>query len=183
MASYYEIIIKGDSDVVDAYLRGFLAGRGIKSGFFFSREWPFHLEKIRERLKYRGGVEHVVCVSQLRQTIVGSIDNSSVDIEVKETRKIKSCSFHFDFKTANRQTAGAIKRTLRNLPDGVELEDFDPAETVHPSGKGVEVYTPLHEYEFSGEGLIRGDVEGVLKMHKRMRENESYRSEDIDIHA
>lgn len=183
MADYYEIIIRGDANVVDAYLKGFLAGRGIKSGFFFSREWPFHLKHVWERLKYRGEVEHVVCVAGLRQTISGSIDRSNVDIEVKEMRKIESMSFHFDFKTANRKAGAAIKRALRSLPPGVAIEDLDPVESVRPDARGAEGYAPLHDYEFEGKGVVTGDVDGVLKMHKRLSGNDSFRVEDIDIHA
>jgi hypothetical protein len=183
MATYHEIIIKGDGAVVDAYLKGFLAGRGIKSGFYLSREWPFHRKSIYERFKYHGEVEHVICVGKLKQTIVGSINKSDVDIEVKETREIESICFRFDFKTANRDVGGTIKRSLRNLPDGVQIEDLDPVERVYPDGKGVEAYAPLHEYEFTGKGVARGDVEGVLKLHKRFRESNSFRTEEIEINA
>jgi hypothetical protein len=183
MATYHEIIIKGDGALVDAYIKGFLSGRGIKSGFYFSREWPFHLPSLRERFKYHGEVEHVICVARIRQTIVGSINKSDLDIEVAETRKIESLSFQFDFETAHRQTAASIKRTLAKLPEGVMLEDFEPVETVHPSGKGVEGYAPLHEYEFEGHGTARGDVDGVLRLHRRLRENTCFRTRDIEIHA
>lgn len=183
MASYHEIIIKGDGAVVDAYLKGFLAGRDIKSGFYFSREWPFHMRNLMERFKYHGEVEHVICTSKLKPVIVRSVDKSDVDIEVKEARKITSTSFKFDFETANRQAAGGIKRALRNLPDGVKLEDFDPEEIVDPSGKGVEAYTPVHEYQFLGRGLARGDVEGVLKLHKRLSDNTCFHVDDINVHS
>lgn len=183
MATYHEIIIKGDDNVVDGYLKGFLAGRGVKAGCYFSKDWPFRLGHVREIIKYRGPVVHVICSGSLRATITSAINNSDLEIEVEKTRKIGSLAFGFNFTTANRGVATKIKRTLSRLPDGVKLEGYEPVESVDPDAKGVEAYSPVHEYEFKGEASARGDVDGVLKLYRKLTENRAFRVEEIDIIA
>lgn len=183
MATYHEIIIKGDDNVVDGYLKGFLAGRGVKSGFYFSKDWPFRLGHIREIIKYRGPVVHVICSGSLRATITSAVDKSDLEIEVETTRKIDSLSFGFNFMAANREVAASIKRTLGRLPAGVKLEDYAPEESVDPDAKGVEAYSPVHDYEFKGEGKARGDVDGVLALYRKLTENRAFRVEEINIIA
>jgi hypothetical protein len=63
----------------------------------------------------------------------------------------------------------------------VKLVDYEPKEIVDPGAKGVEVYTPAHEYEFKGKGHIRGEVPGVLDMHKRLSDIGAFHVDKIEI--
>jgi len=181
MAVYHEIIIKGNYDAVRCYLRGFLAGRDVKSGYYFGGEWPFQLHFLRELIKFHGEVTHLLCTGSLKPTVVSAIKKADDDFEVKETRKVTAVAFDFDFRTANRKVADTVKGALEKLPRGVKLVDYEPKEIVDPGAKGVEVYTPAHEYEFKGKGRIRGEVPGVLDMHKRLSDIESFRLDKIEI--
>ena len=182
-AIYYEYTIKGDEDALCAYLDGFLRGKGIKEGYFFTKDHPFQSHQIKEMIKYHGAVGHLICQSKLRQLVQSAIrQDNKLGFEVKDTRKIKNCSFHFEFETANRTVAGTIKRALAKLVPGVDLIDYDPEEVVDPKAKGPEGYAPLHSYTFKGAGLVEGDIAGVLKTHTRLSKNEFIDCEDIEVH-
>lgn len=184
-ASYYEFVIKGDEEVVCAYLEGYFRGKGIKEGYFFSKDKPLHFHHLREMIRYHGEVAHVICHSKLRPAIHSAIKQGGKQFgfEVKETRKISKASFRFKFETANRQVAGTIKRALNNRSAGVDLVDYEPQEEVDPGAKGPEGYAPLHTYTFRGEGTVEGDVAGVLKTHEKLCANEFICCDDIEIHA
>lgn len=182
--NYYEYIIKGDEDTLCAYIGGFLRAKGIKEGCFFSKDCPFHRHQIREMIEYHGEVTHLICRSSLRSVIESAIRQSDdqLEFEIKETLEISKGSFHFKFETANRKVAGTIKRALGRMPDDVKIVDYEPEEVVNPKAKGPEGYAPLHSYTFEGEGLIEGDIAGVLKVHERLAKNEFVKCDDIEVH-
>jgi hypothetical protein len=183
-AIYYEYIVKGNEDALCAYIGGFLRGKGIKEGCYFSKDCPFHRHHIREIIEYHGDVIHLICRSNLRSTIESAIRQSAAqhEFEIKETHKIAKVSFRFKFETANRSVAGTIKRALGRLPADVKLVDYEPKEEVTPKAKGPEGYAPLHAYFFTGEGVVEGDVAGVLKVHEKLSNHEFVKCDDIEIH-
>lgn len=180
---YYEYIIKGDDQELCAYLDGFLRGKGVKTGFFFTRDYPFRRLHIKEMIKYHGEVGHVICRATLRPLIQTAVRQAKdMKLEIVEEKKIKKCCFSFKFDTANRGVAGTIKRAVGRLPAGAALADYDPEEIEDPDAKGPEGYAPLHSYVFKGRGIVEGTVAGVLKSHAKFLGHEFIDCEDIEIH-
>ena len=180
---YYDFVVKGDEEKLNAYLSGYLRGKGVKSGYIFTSQHPFKTHFLRELYQYHGEVIHLICRSGLRPIIRAAINQrpSMHDWEIVESRPVKKVMFEFNFHTANRPAAGTIKRILGRHPAGVRLVEYEPKETFNPDAKGSEGYAPLHEYEFQGKGTIVGDVEGVLKVFDKLKANEFIHSEEIDI--
>lgn len=183
MATYYELLIKGDDKAVSAYVGGIMHARGIKQGWYVSGQCPIQLKHIREMIKYHGNVQHIICTAALRATLVSAFKKAPAyhDFEVKEVRKIKGGRFVFEFETANRQVAGRIKRAVGRLPVGARLEAYAPKEKYDPSARGAEVYTPVHEYVFKGKGAIKGNIEAVINTHAKLSANEFIHCEDVEI--
>ncbi len=180
---HYDFFIKGTPEVIVAYLDGYLRGKGVRGGYLFTEDLPFQSHTIKEFLKYRGDVVHVICRGSLRPVIRAAIRQGSEehDFEFVDSRSLKSANFGFKFKTANKQVAGTIKRLLRRLPAGVKIVDFKPCETQNPGAKGAEGYAPLHHYSYCGEGIVRGNIESVLKLYYRFSANDFLRCEEIDL--
>ena len=181
---HYDFVIKGNEDKLCSYLEGFLRGKGVKSGYLFTSRHPFQSHFVKELIQYHGDVVHLICRSSLRPVIRAAIANSAdyFEFEIKESRPVSKADFEFKFKTANRKVAGAIQRLLGRHPAGVKLVDYKPEEAVNPEAKGAEGYAPLHEYTFQGKGRIVGDVEGVLKVYKKLESNEFIHCDEIEIH-
>jgi hypothetical protein len=180
---HYDFVIKGESTVLCAYLEGFLRGKGIKSGYFFTEDYPIQSHYIKELIKYHGDVVHLICRSNLRPAIRSAIPQSAgrFIFEIKESKSLTGATFDFKFKTASRPVGGIIKRLLGRHPAGVKLVNYEPKEIVDPDAKGPEGYAPLHEYTFGGRGTIVGDIEGVLKVYEKLECNEFIDCDDIEI--
>lgn len=180
---HYDFVIKGESSVLCAYLEGFLRGKGIKSGYFFTEDHPIHKHFLKELVKYHGDVVHLICRSNLRPAIRSAITQSAgrFIFEIQESKSLTGARFDFKFNTASRSVAGLIKRLLGRHPAGVKLVDYEPREIVDPGAKGAEGYAPLHEYTFEGKGTIVGDFEGVIKVYEKLESNEFIDCDDIEI--
>ncbi len=181
MATSWEVIIRGDTDTVRAYVAGYLRGRGIRRGWTFTGE-GFDLSHIRDLVKYHGSVVHVTCSTEAKRAIASAVrEAGEFEMEIVEARRIVRATFEFRFRTANRKVAGTIKRMLRRLPEGARLTSYQPHEVVDPSAAGTELYTPTHAYEFSGEGRVEGDAFAVRRVWEKLRENEFFDVDDIAI--
>ncbi len=183
MTNTYEIIIRGNTDEARLFLRGFLAGRGEKAGFIFTKDNGFTLSHIRDIVKYHGDVVHLVCNAALRKSITAAVKSApaDLDLEIVESRPIVRASFEFKFSTANRKVAGSIKRLLGRIPDGAQLTGYAPEEIVDPDAEGQELYSPTHEYEFRGQGTVEGDPFAVKSVFDKLKDNEFFKCEGIEL--
>jgi hypothetical protein len=161
-----------------------MRGKGIKSGYIFTAKHPFKSHFLKELIKYHGEVVHLICRSAIRPVIKAALNQAPQEYELEfiDSRPVKKSTFEFRFETANRQVAGSIKRLLGRHPSGVKLVDYKPEEIFDPDAKGAEGYAPLHPYVFKGEGIIVGEVEGVLKVYDKLKSNEFINCEEIDIY-
>jgi len=126
----------------------------------------------------------MVVEAKHRAAVESAVKNApeNLALEIVESRKIHRAYFHFKFSTANRDVAKRIKRLLEKLPEDVMLTDYTPEETVDPDAKGAEVYTPVHEYTFKGNGVVEGDPEGVRQVFRKMVDDEFIDCDNIVMH-
>jgi hypothetical protein len=181
--TFYEVIIKGNEDLLFAYLHGFLNGRKIKQGIIFSNECPLAIHHLREFIEYRGEVLHMVCRARLRATVVSAIEEAPEEysFSVKKEQRISTASFEFEFEIFNKEAAGILKKTFASLPSGLKLMDYEPDESIHPDAAGPEGYAPMHEYRFHGKGKITGNIETLLDFHRSLSQNDFVKLEDIGL--
>ncbi|NIM20143.1 MAG: hypothetical protein GTO51_07915 [Candidatus Latescibacteria bacterium] len=180
---HYEIIIKGDQNLLCAYLHGFLRGRKIKEGVIFSTECPLRTHHLREMIHYKGEVTHLICRGSVRPAMISAIKTAPEDysFEIKKEQRITGASFTFKFETFSKKVGSALKRTFTRIPEGVRLNKYKPIEAVLPRAAGIEGYAPMHDYSFQGTGEVSGDVETVLLFHQRLAQNQFIELEDISL--
>ncbi len=178
---YYELIVKGDQNLLSAYLQGFLAGRKIKEGVIFSRNYPIQIHHLRELIHYHGEVLHLVCRAAIRPTVVSAIKSApaGLSFEIKVERKVSSASFGFEFETVSKDVATDLKRTFASLPKELKMKGFKPREEIDPEAKGPEGYAPMPSYCYSGKGEVAGDVEALLAFYQKLSQNEFVRAGEI----
>jgi hypothetical protein len=180
MATYYELVIKGDDKDLVPFVAGFAEGGGAK-GIFVASESGFQMKSLRERIKYHGETHHVICEARFREKLRKAIEAAAgrFHLEVQEEVEIRRACFRFGFNTPSRDVANQIKKILGSLPEGVTTTDYAPKEIVHPDAKGAEVYSPAHEYEFRGKGQVEGDVGGVVAVRMALAEIDFAKVEEI----
>ncbi len=181
----YEFIIKSREDVTTAFVRGFMVGRGIRDGIYLSHEHKVHESYLRELLRYNRNAVHVITQARYRATLESALKrahDSGCSLELIETRKLRRSSFEFKFEVFNKSIGTKIRRLMNNPGAGVRLVDYEDEIIVDPKAKGVEVYSPVHDYEFKGHGRVEGEFSRVMATRERFDRIENINCEFIQLH-
>ena len=64
---HYDFFVKGNAEIVVAYLDGFLRGKGVRGGYLFTEDLPFQTHSIKEYIKFHGDVVHLICRASQQQ--------------------------------------------------------------------------------------------------------------------
>ena len=181
----YEMIVKGDEDMIFAYLEGFLLGKGIKDGVYFSQDYPVNESFFRDLLKFHGDVTHIICRARLRASVEAALrrGDEALEIDLVKVRRLRRSSFDFDFNVYNRPLATKLKRVLSSRPKTIKLVDFEKKLKERPDGKGTEAYAPLHEFAFEGKGRIEGEFSEVCRMHEKLSDISQVHTHKINLHT
>ncbi len=182
MATFYELVIKGDHRDLMPYLSGFAASAKAK-GVYFAEEAGLHLSPLRERMVHHGEVHHVICTEALRGTLHDALAKAAprYKFEIKDERKIERATFSFKVETPSTKVAQAVKDVVAKPPRNVTVTGFVPREREDPSAKGAEVYSPVHEYTFIAEGVVEGDI-GVIEMRTKLASIDFVECDEIELH-
>ena len=179
---YHELIIKGDAEVLKGFIEGYMTAKGIKTGVIIAREHDIETHHLKEVLTFRGDYCHIIVTGRHHRSLVSAIEKTpDIDCEFVSDKEIANAYFEFKFETFNRDVAKELKKTLTKLPAGLQLIDYQPEETIDPSAEGIEFYSPIHDYSFSGKGRIRGDVAKLIQFQERMKDHVFMETEDIEL--
>jgi hypothetical protein len=181
-ATYHEIVVKGDGKVLKGFVRGFQIGRSIASGLCVCGETAINRDHLKHLHVGRGDCIHLVCTTAIRERILAAIEEATeLELEVVFAEKIFRSYFEFEFETFSRDAAKLIKKLVDPPPGGLELVDYSPEETVDEKARGVELYSPVHEYRFAGKGKIDGVIEPLISVHSALGANEFVTVREIRI--
>jgi len=129
-------------------------------------------------------VQHIICETGQRAKLRSAIEGGAgrFGFEVVDETRIERAYFHFEFSTPSREVAATIKKAIKSLPEGVKVADYSPEEIEHPDAKGTEVYSPAHDYEFRGKGVVEGDPAGVIQVRQAIEDIEFAKAHEIELH-
>ncbi len=172
---YYEVAIEGKNDLVKGFVMGFLAGRGIEGSVFFDAECHIAGEcaagPLMRLISVRDNISVVIVGSGLHDLLVAALNRREhiIPLRIQKVREVLSAAFTCEFRTFSREVGAELKEIVSGIPEGVDGESgFELHEKIDPEGKGVELFTPLHDYELTGKGRISGSVRGVLDLYHRL---------------
>jgi hypothetical protein len=179
---YHELIVKGDEEMLKGFIEGFMIAKGIKTGVILAREHDIETHHLKEILTFHGNYIHVIVTGRHHRSLVSAVEKTpDIEYEIVSDKEIVNAHFEFKFETFSRDVAKGLKKTMARLPSGLQLIDYDPEETIDPSGEGIEFYSPMHDYSFCGKGKIRGDVAKLIRFHERMKAHVFIETKDIDL--
>lgn len=183
------MVIEGPRGWDAGFIRGFLKGRDLHVPVFQAEEEGFQceplMEKVAQMMRSPREVLHLLvpeeAVGLVREAAKEGLETGE-GIDVLRERVLAGARFRFWAEVFSPEHGERIRGLFRDLPEGVRT---DPATTwterKDPSGKGTELYAPVHDYELHGHGVVEGDFEPVLDLYRTCRGEELIRVEKAEL--
>jgi hypothetical protein len=177
--SWYELLIAGTGDRVDAVLSDIPADR-----LFRGEDLELHAGGFSERiLELLGANTHslVFVTEDSARDLIRKIE-ADEHLRLERVRKVRGASFVFEAEAYSPPIAEKIKKALHDdLPAGVSLADGRESEERDPEAKGVELYSPAHAYTYHASGRFIGVPPGIFEMHRRMQDLDFVKEKALEI--
>jgi hypothetical protein len=178
--NYYEVVFEGSYNIICGMLEGFLLGRNINWEWYSSKDSGIETETFTEILKewasLKTRLHHIVLEEDFHNALQGAIrergDLRHIKLKyTKSARLIKNCSFKFTANAFAKKYGEEIKSIIGSPAKGVAIEDYTPIEELDISAKGVELYAPVHDYTYRGEGTARGEAGAIIAFRKVLNDH------------
>jgi len=178
MSPYHEIVIGGSYDLTRGFVTGYLTGRAFPVPAVFSRECGIRRVTLGERMLSWTGVHepgvHVIVEEGIAADLIREVRSAAetLGLRVLTDRRIGAGRFEFRFHVYGRVYGGEIKEILASVPPGVEVRYArGPEEKSRPRSRGVELYAPEHDYEFTAEAAAEGPFGDILPFFQRLADH------------
>ena len=174
---YYELVFEGRYETIAGMLEGFMLASGKNWEYWFSRKVGIETETFAEAILEWGALKsrlHHVVLEKEFHTLFKKMAGTRDDLKLirpeytKSAMEIKSASIKFRAKAYAKKYGIESKSMLTKPPAGIKLKDYKPEEVIHESAKGVELYAPEHDYEFTAEGIAIGEFRAILDFRKKL---------------
>ena len=181
MSAWYEMVIEGKEEEIRALLPG-IAAEGDRP--FWGEDLELHAgsfpDRIRELLGARS--HHLLYVPSPEVGALVRAIEGKPEIRLERVREILSGRFSYNAKAYSPGIAAKIEEVLRApLPPGVVLEEYEEKEKVDPEAKGVELYTPAHDYTWHCRGSFSGTPPGIFQMHRTLQALDFVHQEKLEL--
>lgn len=185
--TFSEVVFRGKPKVVRACLSGLLLGAGRQAPVFYSFLDGVHHEGKAEKLAglvgARGSDCHVIVDAETATWLRGlsRAITAETGLVIASNRRIRGASMDVRYHTYGKKYEDEILALLRDLPAGVRLSGFRQDTRLDARGRGLEIYSPVHEFESLGEGSVSGPVDELIRLRRRLAEHPLLRVADIRL--
>ena len=172
---YYEVVFEGNYDTICGMIEGFILAKGARWEWYSSKsagiETETFTEIIKEWASLKTRLHHIILEEEFHNAIQKELKERT-DLKhlklkyTKSAREIKNCSFKFTANAYAKKYGEEIKSIIASPPEGVKIENFNPVEETDKDAKGVELYAPVHDYTFKGDGIATGEVGAIITFRK-----------------
>src|SRR5215210_1996330 len=165
---WYELVIEGPEDALES-LHGAIRGSELRlaSESFADRI----LEFLHARTHY------LVFASEDQARAIRGRE----DLRLEGVREVVEGRFGFTAEAYNPEIGAQIHEALNSeLPEGIACIDLEKEER-HPDAKGVELFTPVHDYVYKARGTIVGTPPGILEMNRRLHRLDFVHEEPLEL--
>jgi len=181
--TFMEVVLKTDARFAKGFLQGYLAGSGKAHRFFINEEAGIEAESLSEKLKELVGLADLFQRVVIEEDFLALLHKDSAAAaalglsgQPLQARRITSGSFSVRIKDSAQEDAAAIKKLLSGRPAGVTVEGWQERETIEKNGRGVELYTPLHDYVYEASGSFRGPIEALADLRSELGQHASVKT-------
>jgi hypothetical protein len=181
MSAWYEMVIDGKERDIRELLPGVATGGEHP---LWSEELDLHAGSIPDRIReLLGARTHSLLFVPGTQVgpLVRAIQGKE-EIRLEQVKEVVSGRFAFTAKAFSPEVAEKIKRALHGpLPPGVVLEPREEDESVDPEARGVELYSPVHDYTYRCHGVFSGTPPGIFEIHRTMQALDFVHQEKLEL--
>jgi hypothetical protein len=185
--TYHELAIQGPRDLVHGFLAGLAAGAGSAAVAVFAHEAGVAGPSLGDKLKGMIGTQpqacRVILDDELRGLLKGAAKRMTAEtgLVVLSDSRIRRASFGYRFRAYAVRYGVEIQDLLASLPAGLKIADRRVAEKHDPRAKGVEAYTPAHDYEIEGAGTIVGRFDLVADARRLLSAYPLIDADEIEL--
>lgn len=174
---WYELLIEGPEDALESLLEAH-PGDAIRASELRLASESF-TDRILEFLNAQ--THHVVFASAGHARELARTVRRRSDLRLEGLREVMEGRFGFKAEAYNPEIGAKIHDALNSgLPDGVMCVDLEKEER-HPEAKGVELFTPAHDYVYKARGTIVGTPPGILEMNRRLHRLDFVHEEPLEL--
>jgi hypothetical protein len=165
---FYEIVIQGPFDLTHGFLTGLIMGSGHKAIYINGPEEGISGPTLASRAKEMLHLlphEHHIIVDHVTRGLLKKGQKTMLEqtgLVLLSERRVLKGHFRFSYIAWASAYNKQITAMLKTLPAGLKLVNFESKEKVDKTAKGAEGYAPLHDYEVSGSGEIRGRIDHLI---------------------
>jgi hypothetical protein len=179
------IVVDGPAGTLRAFVSGFLAARTVdRAAVLYGSDLPLDLGSLeRLRALLPGGLHEALLLVDARigrDLAVALRAADDLGLRVAEHMRLAAAWFRFTAETPSREAAARIHGLLTRPPPGVMLED-EEREELDPEAGGVKLYAPVHAYTFRARGRFAGALDGVVAIHRQLRDTDFVTAEAIHL--
>lgn len=174
---WYELLIEGSEDKLESLLKDH-PGDAIRGSELRLASESF-TDRIREFLHAQ--THHMVFASADHARELARAIRERDGLRLESLREVLEGSFGFKAEAYNAEVAAKIHDALSSdLPDGIMCVDLEKEES-HPDAKGIELFTPAHDYIYKARGTIVGTPPGILEMNRRICRLDFVHEEPLEL--
>jgi hypothetical protein len=185
---YYEVVCEGHHDFIKGFIRGLIAGRGIRGEAYFGDDLEIDDNNALTILARLAGMrgEHTVVIAEVQvydmlMEIVAS-QGRVAGLRIVSVRRVKEAFFTFSIHTFSREIGKELDRILAEASSVLRIvPPYAPREQEIPEGRGVEAYAPLHDYEFKAQGRISGEGAELFQCYEKLKRYEVVELGPVEI--
>lgn len=184
--TFSEVVLTGTAGPVREYLTRLCADRGKCLTCWFHEDAAIEdgegaVAKAAEKLHLRAPDVHLLASDDVVALLREHADDAAAQGagKVVSITPVRSASFVVTYRAFSAAHDQAIQDLLHDLPPSLRLEGEHHEVKLDPRAKGVEAYSPAHDYEAHGSATITGRVDLVIAKRKQLCEQELIQAEKI----
>ncbi|WAC07176.1 MAG: hypothetical protein OS130_13220 [Thermodesulfobacteriota bacterium] len=186
---FYELVIEGHVPVIKGFIFGLLEGSKRTGTVIVSRENNIKTETLGEVFMEWTHLHESLCHVVIEEDFLNVIKNGLektfhvLKLKLKEVRKIKKASFHFQYEVYAKKYGEEIKNIFKELPSQLKTSpDYQPKEESDTECTDIGSLASCHGYTLKAHGSVEGPIDVLLFFYKKIQEFELIKENSIALH-
>jgi len=185
-SQFIEVVFEAQEQYLRGLLEGFQSGKKTAFKYFFNRDAGVQAESLAEKIKEWTSLsdryQHLLMEQGLYDLVkkIGA-DRPSEQIKILSARPVQSAKFSVRVKNAARGETAVIKKAFAKKPAAVKAIEWHEEEKEDRKAKGIELYTPAHEYLYEASGVFQGELEALVAFRQKVSAFSAVTAKEIEL--